>query len=197
MTCAAGSQPEALCAVVASHISICPKCQKKLLQMQTIGEALFEELAPAPMDHSAPVPTADDVALPVTDDRSGPVGDSEVPPTLRHVLGMSLDVLPWVIVAPGIHQHKMELSSDASGDLRLLRLAAGASLPEHGHEGEELSLVLRGSCWDSEGTYDVGDFLDLDDETRHTITADASVGCIILIGSENTPEFAREWFHAA
>lgn len=193
MTCAAGSQPEALCAVVASHISICEKCQRKLRQMQSIGEALFEDLAPAPMDQSAPVPTADDVVLPITDDLTGTAGDSEVPPTLQHVLGNSLDALPWVAVAPSIHQHKIELSSDASGDLRMLRLAAGASIPEHGHEGEELSLVLRGSCWDSEGTYDVGDFLDLDNETRHTLTADASVGCIILIGSENIPEFAREW----
>jgi putative transcriptional regulator len=197
MTCAAGSQPEALCAVVASHISICSKCQRKLRQMQTIGEALFEDLAPTPMERSAPAPSVDNVALPMTDSLPEIAGGGEVPPTLRHILGDNLDALPWVAVAPGIHQYKIDLSPEAGGDVRILRLAAGASILEHGHDGEELSLVLRGSCRDGHSTYAVGDFIDLDDETRHTLEAEASVGCIIIIGSEKTPEFAREWGESA
>ena len=41
MSCAAGSQPEALAAVVSSHLSVCPRCRTELKKHALIGEALF------------------------------------------------------------------------------------------------------------------------------------------------------------
>lgn len=161
--------------------------------MQMIGETLFEDLAPTPLVQGPPLPPESNMDLIAADDLHAVGRGSEVPPTLRHVLGTSLDALPWVPVAPGIHQHIIDLSSGAAGDLRLLRLAAGTIIPEHGHHGEELSLILRGSCRDEFGAYSVGDFVDLDDEARHTMQADTVVGCIIIIGSETMPEFAHGW----
>ena len=43
MCCAAGSQPEAFAAVVASHLALCPECRAEVRHMQEIGVALFDK----------------------------------------------------------------------------------------------------------------------------------------------------------
>lgn len=193
LTCAAGSQPEALCAVVASHISVCPKCFKELREMERVGEVLFDGITPEALRARTPTPPIDKPQPSEAEQLTGAGTSTEIPRTLRHVLGSRLDDLPWIQVAPRIEHHMLPLSSGAGGDLRALRLAPDGQIPEHGHRGEELSLVLHGSCHDDLGTYSVGDFMDLDDETRHSVVADAQSGCIIIIASEVKPEFAAGW----
>ena len=156
--------------------------------MHEIGVVLFDTIAPVAL--SEPMP-----ALPEDAPRRGAVArvkalqnDGDIPLTLHRVLGNCLDALTWSVVEPGIEQHVVPLTPGAPGDLRIFKLAPGARIREHGHDGEELSLVLRGACRDERGTYEMGDFMDLDDETRHAIVAGDS-GCILIIGGERTPEF--------
>jgi len=189
LTCAAGSQPEALCAVVASHISICPGCFKTLREMQGVGEVLFDRLTPAFLSRPTPPLPTDEPQPNAVEQSSETQHASEVPRTLRPFLGDSLDALRWAVVGRGIEQHVIALSPGAKGDLRVLRLDRGASIPEHGHQGEEVSLVLRGACRDGHDTYFAGDFMDMDDEARHGLIADDETGCILIVGSEHPLEF--------
>ncbi|MEL6226292.1 MAG: cupin domain-containing protein [Pseudomonadota bacterium] len=161
--------------------------------MERVGEALFDGITPEALRARTPTPPIDEPQPSVGEQLTGTGTSAEIPRTLRHVLGSNLDDVPWIQVAPRIEQHILPLSSGAGGDLRVLRLAPGGQIPEHGHRGEELSLVLRGSCHDHIGTYSVGDFMDLDDETRHAVVADAESGCIVIIASEVEPEFASGW----
>lgn len=188
LTCSAGSQPEALCAVIASHISMCPECLREFLDLEAIGVALFEGLEPEPMAHMHPAVPGIAQARRRAAPRSS---TAEVPKPIRGLLGSDLDALPWVRLLDGVDQYQIPLSADAPGDLRLLRLRPGARLPEHGHQSEELTLVLRGAYNDESGTFRVGDFSDLDDDTRHTVTASEKCECILLIASESRPEFLR------
>jgi putative transcriptional regulator len=176
MTCSAGSQPEALCAVVTSHLSMCPECMRELSLLEEIGVSLFECSA-----------GVDAQAWPA---------EGDVPWPLIAVLGHDLDAIEWTEIQPGIATHSIELSEHAKGDLRLLRLDPGKRLPSHGHHGEELSLVLRGSYSDESGSFGVGDMSDLDDDTRHSVLAGPE-GCIILIASEKKPEFLSELAQAS
>ena len=191
ITCSAGSQPEALCAVVASHISICPVCSAEFRRMDMIGAVLFADLEPqsVAVADGPPVP-----ATPPPDTGEAPAeagAPGEIPPTLAGVIGTDLDSLSWEGLWPGVVQHRLALSAEARGDLRLLRLAPGAALAEHGHRGEELTLVLRGACRDGGTVLRAGDFADLDDETRHAPVATEDGECILLVASERTPEFVR------
>ena len=54
-----------------------------------------------------------------------------------------------------------------AGKLRLLKVAPGHGIPEHGHGGAELTLVLRGSFHDETGRYARGDVADLDETVEH------------------------------
>jgi putative transcriptional regulator len=190
MTCSAGSQPEALCAVVTSHLSMCPECMRELSLLEEIGVSLFECSAGEPDLTAAGVPSASTVFEQGRDARAAST-KVDVPWPLIAVLGDDLDAIEWTEIRPGIAIHPIELSEHAKGDLRLLRLDPGKRLPSHGHQGEELSLVLRGSYSDETGSFGVGDMSDLDDDTRHSVLAGPE-GCIVLIASEKTPEFLSE-----
>ena len=69
--------------------------------------------------------------------------------------------------------------------LRLLKVQNGQAMPEHGHGGNELTLVLDGSYTDEFGTFSAGDVADLDDSVEHRPIADRETGCICLIASDS------------
>ena len=191
MSCSAGSQPEALAAVVSSHLAMCPECRREVGRMQAIGAALFDKLPPEALESDAPVVRAR--AAEADDDRpqASPASRlrSEMPIPLQAALGTDLDKLPWSWIAPGVWHVPVSLSDDADGDLRLIKVAPGKSLPDHGHDGEEMTLVLRGSYHDSTGTYRVGDIADLDGDIEHQPLACAENGCICLVAAEKKAKF--------
>ncbi len=186
MTCSAGSTPEALCAVVTSHLSMCPICLEDLRSMESIGVALFEELEPVKTDASTP-----NIGATETDYRLGgdaASADGDVPSPLVEVIGSNLDSLTWQQLAPGIWNFTIPMTAQLKGDLRLIKLDPGSKLPEHRHKGEELILVLRGSYRNGTGSFKPGDFAELDDENKSPMIAKQD-GCILLIGNEAMPAF--------
>ncbi len=188
MSCAAGSQPEALAAVIASHLARCPSCAAEVKKMAEIGVALFDKLEPAKMSHDAPVIAARaGEAMSEAETRHASRGD--VPFPIADKVGDDLDRIPWKRIGPGLWHYPIPLSAGAAGDLRLIKVAPGKELPEHGHRGEELTLLLRGSYHDEFGTFETGDIADLDDEAEHRPVADAATGCICLIASEKKARF--------
>lgn len=185
MSFAAGSLTEALAAVVAAHLDVCPVCRRELRVMQQLGAAMLDTLPAPSLDRPAPVMAlrrqeADADAAPVAQ------AASEVPRALTRLVPMDLDQIPWRRLGVGVWHHRLPCSN---GDLRLLRVAAGRRMPEHGHGGSELTLMLRGSYTDETGTYRAGDVADLDDDIEHTPIADAQTGCICLIASEKPAKF--------
>ncbi|MCU0955173.1 MAG: ChrR family anti-sigma-E factor [Hyphomicrobium sp.] len=183
MSCSAGSQPEALAAVVSSHLSVCPRCRLELKRHALIGEVLFEALKPEPV--SGEVPQAGARAETI----SAPADDGGLPAALQAALHGRFDDVPWRRAAPGVWHCPIELSPGAKGDLRLLKVAPGIKLPEHGHGGSELTLVLDGAYSDEFGTFRRGDVADLGDDVEHRPVADPEHGCICLAASDARPRF--------
>lgn len=190
MTCSAGSTPEALCAVVTSHLSMCPTCLDELRSMESIGVAFFEELEPFDLNATPPELNASG-----TDDLVGggntPRTEGDVPSPLVEVIGRNLDALSWQQLAPGIWNFTVPTISQSKGDLRLIKLEFGRKIPVHSHPGEELVLVLRGSYRSGTDIYSTGDFAELDDEDKDTMIAEQN-GCILLIGNELMPAFISQ-----
>src|SRR3989337_2461423 len=91
MSCAAGSEPEALAAVVASHISMCPRCAAEVQKLEQIGGALFDAIGTAPVVREAPVVAAraSEADRDGSEARPGEPGD--VPAPLVSLVGRSLD----------------------------------------------------------------------------------------------------------
>ena len=188
MSYSAGSLPEALSAVVAAHLGMCTRCAAAVQQMDDIGAALFAKLAPASLNQSAPVMELRrqeaDPAVAIEQPRAGV--NAEVPPALARLVAGTLDTIPWRRLGLGVWHHRLPCSD---GDLRLLKVAAGRRMPEHGHGGCELTLMLRGAYADETGVYRPGDVADLDANIEHMPIADAQMGCICLIASEKPAKF--------
>lgn len=188
MCCAAGSQPEAFAAVVASHLALCPACREEVRRMQEIGVALFDKLEPVPVSCQPPVVALRageaDVGTP-PDDREIIEGicKTGVPMPLAKHVGCCLHDVPWQTVAPGIATYTIPLSQGCCGTLKLVMVQPGTALPEHGHAGAELTLVLTGSYSDEIGTFRPGDVADLDEETTHRPVACPQNGCVCLTAS--------------
>jgi len=68
--------------------------------------------------------------------------------------------------------------------LWLLRARGGVEVPEHGHNGDEWTLILKGSYLTSAGQFGVGDLDVSGVETVHQPIIDADEECICLVMTE-------------
>jgi putative transcriptional regulator len=198
MSFAAGALPAALAAVAAAHADMCPRCRREIAAMERLGGAVMADLSPVAFARPEPAPPmpvpagARDLSPP----RAAAIPEAEIPRPVERLLSGGLDAVAWRWLGPGVWDHPLPLTG--AGKLRLLKVAPGHRIPEHGHGGAELTLVLRGAFQDETGRYAHGDVADLDETVEHQpVVTDASGECICLVGSE-TPELfdsliARQW----
>jgi putative transcriptional regulator len=188
MSCSAGSMPEAFAAVMSAHITSCAQCQKDLAILESIGIALFDKLPATPVLRDAPIiALRAGEAVDASEIPSHPMGD--VPAPLVPVIGHYLDAIAWKRVSAGVWQYPVKLNANSRGTLRLIKVAPGQALPEHSHNGSELTLVLKGSYRDETGHYQVGDVEDMCGDAKHSPVADPSEGCICLVANDGKMKF--------
>ncbi len=81
-----------------------------------------------------------------------------------------------------MQQAILETSKDAS--VRLIRIPAGASVPDHGHRGTELTLVLQGAFRDEADRFGRGDVEVANEDMNHTPVAEEGDDCICLAATD-------------
>lgn len=192
MSYSAGSLGEALSAVVATHVAMCPRCAAEVRALDHVGAGLFESLKPVAM--TSPPATTGSVLHTADTNRSRraepeSIDGGDVPLPLARLIGSDLDQIRWKRLGIGVWHYPLPLSPGVKGDLRLLKVAPGQAMPEHGHGGAELTLLLRGSYRDAVGTFRCGDLADLDEDIEHRPVASLDEGCICLIASEEKARF--------
>jgi len=185
MAYAAGTLGEALSAVVAAHLGTCRTCRREVRLLASLGGGLLESLGgealPAP-DQSPALPGD---APPVT---AAVDASDRMPAIIQRRYGLKLGDVPWKSMGPGLAFHWLPLTEGIPGELRLIKVAAGRSIPEHAHGGSELTFVIQGGFHDITGSYSPGDVQDVDGDVAHTPVADPE-GCICLVAAEAPAEF--------
>jgi putative transcriptional regulator len=190
MSFAAGALPQAFAAIVAAHLSMCPRCRDEIATLQLVGAALIDTLPPRAMEQAAPAPqtwaaTDNDTRRP----RTPHGGAAHLPWPLGQLVSGPLSDVRWEQVAQGLWQHHIHLPNPSGGRLRLLKAAPGCAIPEHGHHGAEMTMVLEGAYRDEIGQFRIGDVADLDEGLEHMPMADQEVGCICVFANEMPPRF--------
>jgi putative transcriptional regulator len=187
MSYAAGTLAEPLAAVIAAHVSMCPHCQEAVADIELMGAALLlGGSACSPEDRARPARRPQDGARPPA---RLEIADDRLPRTIVAAYGLSFATIPWRRLGPGVWHHRLALSKDAEGDLRFLKIGPGRAMPDHGHGGSELTLVLDGAYSDETGEFRPGDVQDVDETIEHTPVSDARFGCVCLIASERPARF--------
>jgi putative transcriptional regulator len=188
---AAGTLNDAFSIVAASHLAWCEDCRASVRSAESVGGELLDQMPELQVSGSCR-----DKTLALIDRATvhrfpapAPVA-SELPAPLAKVLkGASLNDLGWKKKAPGVAIYDVELGPGARGQLKLLRIGAGRAMPEHGHGGEEITLILKGAYHDHMGRFGRGDVADLDEEIEHKPVVDADGECICLVATEQPTRF--------
>jgi putative transcriptional regulator len=190
MSYAAGSLDEAFATVVATHLASCAECRSRLRETEEIGGNLLEAIDAVPLDAAAFERAMRRLNEPVEQTLVEP---EQRKPSLSRLLTRLVeggpDDVAWKTVAPGVAMHRLPTSKAARGSLRLLKIAPGKKIPEHGHGGTEITLVLTGSYRDAFGRFGPGDVADLDENVEHQPMVDSSEPCICLVATEAPTRF--------
>lgn len=179
MAYSAGTLPEAFSLAVAAHISMCDECRARLASFDAVGGALMEECSDADLSETAFEDTlalidAVDTTVPAT--AAPAIGT--LPRPVQDYIGGDLDAVKWKSVGMGVKQAILPTSREATA--RLLYIPAGAAVPDHGHRGTELTLVLQGAFADEVDRFGPGDIEIADEDLDHTPVAEVGADCICL-----------------
>ena len=185
---ASGNLDQAFSLVLAAHISMCDDCRARLGAHEAVGGAMLEEFAPG------------DRAISVSSDMRARLMDALDDPYEEQASYESSGVFPapvmealgglppkWKPLGMGVRQSI--LSHGKNGSVRLLYIPGGQAVPDHGHNGLELTLVLQGAFSDETGRFGVGDVEVANSDLEHTPIADEGPACICLAATDAALRF--------
>lgn len=179
---AAGNLPEAFSLAVATHISLCDDCRAALAASEALGGAVLES-----QDKIEPMGAAAWEAIlarledipPATAQKPAPPKHPVLPAPLLEYVGGDLSKIKWRPLGMGVRQAILK-TRDKEASARLLHIPAGQAVPDHGHRGTELTLVLQGAFRDEAQRFARGDIEIADEADQHTPVAEAGEDCICL-----------------
>lgn len=182
MSYAAGTLPEAFSLVVATHVSLCDECRARLAAFDAVGGAVLDRCDGADLSDAsleacfAKIDAGEGAPTP------GARRKGVLPGPLVDYLGGGLEQVKWRNLGMGVRQ--AILPTDKAASARLLHIPGGQAVPDHGHRGMELTLVLQGAFRDETDRFGPGDVEIADESLDHTPVAEAGVDCICLAATD-------------
>jgi len=167
----AGSLAPARALLVETHVRLKPEAGQAAAALDVAGGTLLERMAPADVA-TLPFATVDAVTA-----ETAPTPDRLIETrALLEAGSRRPDNLNWRWRAPGLRELRLPVTGAF-----LMRLDGGRALAAHGHTGEEITLVLRGSYSDAAGRYEVGDIGFADDGFDHSPLVPPGDDCVCLV----------------
>lgn len=188
MAYAAGQLPEAFSLVVAAHLSLCDDCRARAESFDAVGGAVLEEAGEIAMGEDALARTLARIErLPRAAAPRPRRAAGIFPAPLVDYVGGDVSAVRWRRVGGGVRQAILPTDRDATA--RLLYIPAGTAVPDHGHRGLELTLVLQGAFADETDRFFRGDVEIADEALEHTPVALAGQDCICLAATDGPLRF--------
>lgn len=172
---AAGTLNAPLHALVGAHLVLSPQNRAFVSALEGVAGEAAVAVAPQPLskrDRMLAAILGDGAAV---DAPRLATPDAVFPAPLARLVGSS-DTLRWRFKLPGVKEYRV--AETESGEAILYWVKAGRALPQHTHEGDEFTLLLKGGFTDPLGHYRRGDIAIGDDELDHTPVADRDEDCI-------------------
>lgn len=168
--------------LIASHLELSDTAGERVAELERIGAALLMVAG----DKGELSFSADDIfGMDAPPAAITPVAANDVeseiilPEALKSFLaGIDRDV-KWEFLGPGL-QKAMLWDGPEQEKLWLLKAKPGVAIPHHGHNGSELTLVLKGSFHDGDQQFRRGDIEESGPDTEHDIRIDDGEECICL-----------------
>lgn len=185
----AGQLPEAFNLLVATHVSMCDECRARLAAFDAVGGALLDDLDQAQISADSLSATMARIRGRAPSPRTVPLRSRGLfPDPLRAYVGGDIEAVKWRAIGGGVRQAILPTARDASA--RLLHIPAGVAVPDHGHRGMELTLVLQGAFRDETDRFGTGDVEIATEELEHTPVAEPGEDCICLAATDAPLRFS-------
>ncbi len=191
---ASGDLDHAFTVVVAAHLAMCDTCRKAARDAEEIGGHMMDRVEQAPVaadafdSMMARLDAGDEEQIEVNvPEKSAP--DSDVPLPLRSLIGDHMDDVRWRLVAPGVRKYEIQAGKKGQSALYMLNISPGMAVPEHGHGGDEMTLILSGAYRDNMGVFGPGDVADLDEHIEHQPIVEPGEPCICIVATESPTRF--------
>ena len=183
---AAGTLPEAFSLVAAAHVSMCDDCRARAASFDAVGGAMLEtgmvQMSEGSLEAVLARLTTPDTAASIRK-------PGLLPAPLMDYVGGDLEAVNWRPIGMGVRQAILPTGMGAMA--RLLHIPAGRAVPDHGHRGTELTLVLQGAFRDATDRFGPGDLEIATQELEHTPIAEAGQDCICLAATDAPLRFRR------
>lgn len=189
MAYSAGTLPEAFNLVVATHISLCDQCRAEIESLDAVGGCLVDEAPVADLASDSLERTMQLIAAGGPVEKTAPrISKGTFPAPLQDYVGGDLSAVKWRPIGMGVKQAIIKTQSDATA--RLLYIPSGCAMPDHGHQGTELTLVLQGAFCDEDDRFARGDIEVANEDLEHTPIADIGEDCICLTAADAPLKFS-------
>ncbi len=162
--------------VVSAHIAACRECRDAVAALEAVAGVVLETAETAPL--------APDALARALEQLDAPVAPARTPIDVQALMDKGW----WLPAAPGLWFKPLSRRVDTGEKLYLLKAKAGVPLPEHGHNGYERLVVLKGTFGDHDGLYGPGDFAECDESTVHEPFA--KTDCVCLAATEGPLRFS-------
>lgn len=180
MAYSAGELPEAFSLAVATHVSLCDECRARLASFDAVGGTLLEECGETDLAQDSFAATMARIKAGGTQPRAArpPAPRGVFPAPLHDYVGGDVEAVRWRSIGGGVRQ--AILPTDRAASARLLYIPGGVAVPDHGHRGTELTLVLQGAFRDEVDRFARGDIEIATEDLEHTPIAEDGEPCICL-----------------
>ncbi len=193
-----GNTTEAESLIISCHIAYCAECKEELKKYETIGgyylsnhkelsvsKDLWKNILDKVDGLDQDQHQANYTSHSIKSDLS--FSDIKIPSTLSEYLGPDFDTKSWKSSINNIKYKDIKFQ-DRNISGKLLEIPANKSMPKHGHEALEATLVLHGGYSDEKGDYNKGDLVVASSNEVHSPVS-ASSGCICLVVYSGSLQF--------
>jgi putative transcriptional regulator len=178
---AAGMLPEPARVLVEAHLEMKPVHRATVAAYEAVAGDLMETMDPVSIEDPHKVLSAIFSTEPGIIRVPQAISEPERarwPKVLRDFAGFDEGDIPWRWKLPGLKEYS--LGKIDGCDVSFFRTRPGRAIPEHTHDGFELSLVLHGAFNDVRGRFSRGDISVADESLDHRPVAEGSEHCIVF-----------------
>ncbi len=188
---AMGNSSEAESLIISAHLSYCSDCKKDVYEYENLaGDFLLEhdkvelsselfkkvlEAVGTQEQIENKINYVDYKIISNLDDKG-----IRIPSFVSKYLNSKLDTSHWNTAINNVKYTDL-IFKDNNFKGKFLEIPRGRSMPKHGHEGYEATLVLHGGYSDEIGHYNKGDLVLANDSHVHSPVASNESGCLCLV----------------
>ncbi|MEM7057076.1 MAG: ChrR family anti-sigma-E factor [Pseudomonadota bacterium] len=178
---ACGATSPGMSLLMAAHLTQSPESRARLHEFEHVGGVLLADEAPIEMSADAFGTVLAQLDAPSEAPIVATVGDDgPLPRPVLEQIGLGFEDIPWKFRLPGVSSYDFDGFGDET--VQLLRARPGATVPQHTHQGNEVTLVMQGVLLDDGVEYCKGDVAvnDEHDDHRPKILGDEMCYCLIV-----------------